>query len=364
MILIAEKKTEIERVSFEEGLRFFQNDSLEELQEKAVRIRNFWNDPKTVTFIIDTNPNYTNVCTANCSFCAFYRRPKSSQAYTHSVEDVMQMIEQSVNLGVTTVLLQGGLHPDLPLSYYVHLVRETRKHFPSVTPHFFSAPEIKNIADVNKISVLDVLQALYEAGQRTLPGGGAEILTDRVRNLISPEKLSAADWLNVHETAHQVGFRSTATMMFGTKESDEDILTHLCSLRDLQDRTGGFTAFIPWSYKPINSKTVWEYTRNDASMYYRVLAFSRIFLDNFAHIQASWFSEGKETGKKSLQYGADDFGGTLFIENVHKAAKFENKSTVDEIRQLISEAGYNPVQRTTLYETMRKKIAGEMEELL
>jgi cyclic dehypoxanthinyl futalosine synthase len=342
----------IGRIPFQEGLSYLTELSLEDLQARAREVRDLKNPPERVTYVIDTNPNYTNVCTARCTFCAFQRLPGSSSAYTLSIDEVLEKIAQSVDLGVTTVLLQGGHHPELPLSYYESLVRETRNRFPAIMPHFFSASEIANIAEVNQLSIRQVLEKLKFAGQRTLPGGGAEILTERVRQKLSPLKISVAKWLEVHETAHRIGMRSTATMMFGHLEEDQDIVEHLEVLRQLQDKTGGFTAFIPWSYKPINKSTVTANTRSDALRYYQILAFSRCYLDNFDHIQASWFSEGKESGSEALHYGADDFGGTLFEENVHKSAKYVNHSTTDEIRKLIKDAGYTPCQRNTLYEIL------------
>jgi len=346
---------ELTRISFEEGLDLFQNASLEDLKVKANEIRQLKNPGNFVTYVIDTNPNYTNVCTADCLFCAFYRKPGKEGGYTLSVEEVMTKIAQSQKLGVTTVLLQGGLHPDLKMDYYVTLIKETKKRFPGVTPHFFSAPEIYNMAEVNKMSIREVLQTLWDAGQRTLPGGGAEILSESVRIKISPKKNKNNLWVEVHETAHQIGFRSTATMMYGSIETPKDILIHLQTIRDMQDKSGKFTAFVPWSYKKTNTPLeqkmpAWA----GESAYYRILAFSRIFLDNFDHIQGSWFSEGKEIGVKSLAYGVDDFGGTLYEENVHAATTHINKSTVDEIREMIELGGYTPAQRNTEYQILSR----------
>lgn len=345
----------ISRISYDEGLHLFQNAPLNELKFQANEIRKIKNPSNTITFVIDTNPNYTNVCTADCLFCAFYRKPGKEGGYTLTVDEVMKKIEASQHLGVTTVLLQGGLHPELPMDFYVSLVTETKKRFPGVTPHFFSAPEIYNIAEVNKLSIREVLQKLWDAGQRTLPGGGAEILSESVRKRISPKKNKDNLWVKVHETAHQIGFKSTATMMYGSVERPEDILNHLQTIRDLQDRTKGFTAFVPWSYKKTNTpleQKMGEWAGENA--YFRILAFSRIFLDNFDHIQGSWFSEGKEIGVKSLAYGVDDFGGTLFEENVHAATTHINKSTVEEICELIELGGYKPVQRNTEYQILKK----------
>ncbi|HZP36711.1 MAG TPA: cyclic dehypoxanthinyl futalosine synthase [Methylomirabilota bacterium] len=309
---------------------------------------------KRVTFVIDTNPNYTNVCITDCQFCAFYRKPGDREAYTLTVDEVMEKVAFAAREGATTVLLQGGHNPALPLEYYLDLVRETRRRFPAVTPHFFSASEIRTMSDVAGKPVAEVLSLLREAGQTSIPGGGAEILSERVRRRIEPKKGGPAAWLEVHREAHRQGFRSTATMMYGHVEQPDDVLDHLDAIRGLQDEYGGFTAFVPWSFKPGNTlleKWIKHYKGPNA--YLRMLAVSRLYLDNFPHVQASWFSEGKRAGQVALWWGADDFGGTLFEENVHAAADFVNKTTVDEIVTLIRDAGFTPAQRTTDYEIVR-----------
>ncbi len=309
---------------------------------------------KQVTFVIDTNPNYTNVCITDCQFCAFYRRPGDKEAYTLTVDEVMEKVAFAARAGATTVLLQGGHNPALPLEYYLDLVRETRRRFPSVTPHFFSASEIRTRSDVAGEPVPEILSRLRQAGQTSIPGGGAEILSERVRRRIEPKKGGPGAWLEVHREAHRQGFKSTATMMYGHVEQPEDVLDHLDSIRALQDEHGGFTAFVPWSFKPGNTlleKWIKHYKGPNA--YLRMLAVSRLYLDNFPHVQASWFSEGKRAGQVALSWGADDFGGTLFEENVHAAADFVNKTTVDEIVTLIRDAGFTPAQRTTDYEIVR-----------
>jgi cyclic dehypoxanthinyl futalosine synthase len=306
---------------------------------------------RRVTFVIDTNPNYTNVCITDCQFCAFYRRPGDKEAYTLTVEEVLEKIAFAAREGATTVLLQGGHNPALPLEYYLHLVRESRRRFPTVTPHFFSASEIRTMAEVAGKSMPEVLALLKQAGQTSIPGGGAEVLSERVRRRIEPKKGGPGAWLEVHREAHRQGFRSTATMMYGHVEQPEDILDHLDAIRDLQDQYGGFTAFVPWSFKPGNTlleKWIKHYKGPNA--YLRMLGVARLYLDNFPHVQASWFSEGKRAGQVALSWGADDFGGTLFEENVHAAADFVNKTTVDEIVSLIRDAGFTPAQRTTDYE--------------
>ncbi len=310
---------------------------------------------RQVTFVIDSNPNYTNVCITDCQFCAFYRKPGHPEAWTLTVEQVLEKIEFAASKGATTVLLQGGHNPELPLDYYLTIVRESRRRFPAVTPHFFTASEIQTMAEVSKLTVSDVLARLREAGQDTLPGGGAEVLSERVRKRIEPKKGGPRAWLDVHREAHRQGFRSTATMMYGHVEEPDDIVDHWDAIRELQDEHGGFTAFVPWSFKPGNTLLEkWIKTYKGPSTYLRMLAASRLYLDNFAHIQASWFSEGKRAGQVALHWGADDFGGTLFEENVHAAADFVNKTTVDEIITLIRDAGFTPAQRTTEYQILRE----------
>jgi cyclic dehypoxanthinyl futalosine synthase len=344
-----------ERLTAAEGVYLLSRAPLLELGALAQEVRSRKTDPRLVTYVIDTNPNYTNLCTVDCHFCAFYRKPSANapDAYTHDVEGVMRMMERADRLGATTVLLQGGLNPAIPWEFYPAIVREARARYPHITPHFFSAPEIHQMVEVSGLSIQGVLEALFEAGQRTLPGGGAEILSTRVRKRISVKKGGPEAWLDVHRTAHRAGMRSTATMMYGHVETDAEVVEHFDSIRDLQDETHGFTAFVPWSYKrgntPMESRV--KHVAG-ASRYLRVLAASRLYLDNFDHVQASWFSEGKKTGQIALHFGADDFGGTLFEENVHLATGHVNKTTVAEVETLIRESGFTPARRTTLYEIL------------
>jgi dehypoxanthine futalosine cyclase len=310
---------------------------------------------REVTFVIDSNPNYTNVCVTDCQFCAFYRKPGHPEAYTLSVEAVLAKVELAAARGATTVLLQGGHNPELPLDYYLTLVRETRRRFPQVTPHFFTASEIQTMAQASGLTIAEVLSRLREAGQFTLPGGGAEVLSERVRRRIAPKKGGPTAWLDVHRHAHRLRFKSTATMMYGHVETADDILDHLDAIRTLQDEYGGFTAFVPWSFKPGHTRLErWVTHYQGPNAYLRMLATARLYLDNFPHIQASWFSEGKPAGQVALHFGADDWGGTLFEENVHRAADYVNTITVEEIVTLIREAGFTPVQRTTTYERLRR----------
>jgi len=353
---IEEKVLGGQRLTPEEGVYLLTDAPLLQLGALANEVRMKKTDPRVVTYVIDTNPNYTNYCTVDCHFCAFYRKPGKPVAdgYTHDVDGVMNMMAAAEKLGATTVLLQGGLNPEIPWEFYTTIVREARARYPHITPHFFSAPEIHQMSEVSGLDLKGVLQALYDAGQRTLPGGGAEILATRVRKRISVKKGGPDAWLDVHRAAHQVGMRSTATMMYGHVETPAEIVEHFDYIRALQDETHGFTAFVPWSYKrgntPMESKVPHI---AGASMYFRVLAASRLYLDNFDHIQATWFSEGKKTGQISLHFGADDFGGTLFEENVHLATGHHNKTTIAEIETLIRESGFTPAQRDTEYHILK-----------
>src|SRR5881397_561346 len=351
---IREKALNGKRLGRDEGRWLLTEAPLLELGALANEVRFARIPDKVVTFVIDSNPNYTNVCVTDCQFCAFYRKPGDPEAYTLTVEEVLAKVAFAAGKGATTVLLQGGHNPALPLEYYTTLVRETRRRFPQVTPHFFTASEIHTVADVSRLTIVDVLDRLWDAGQRTLPGGGAEVLSTRVRRRIEPKKGGPETWLEVHREAHRRGFKSTATMMYGHVETVDDLLDHFDAIRELQDMFGGFTAFVPWSFKPGNTLLEkWITHYQGPNTYLRMLAAARLYLDNFPHVQASWFSEGKQTGQVALHWGSDDFGGTLFEENVHAAADYVNKTTVDEIVILIREAGFTPVQRTTEYEIIK-----------
>ena len=345
-----------ERIKPEEGLFLLRDAELLDLAPLAQAVRYRSNPEPVVTFVVDTNLNYTNVCDAYCTFCAFYRTEKDPDKYTYSVDEVMEQVAGAEAKGVTTVLMQGGLNPSLPLEYYTDLIRESRQRFPSVHPHFYSAPEVMKMSQVSGLSVREVLEELQRAGLQTIPGGGSEILSNRVKHKLSRlfPKGKVDDWTVVHREAHQLGYRTTATMMYGHLEEDEDIIEHLEHVRALQDESGGFTAFIPWSYKADNTALGQRVKKlAGPNRYLRMIALSRIYLDNFQHIQASWFSEGKKTGQVALHFGGDDFGGTLFDENVMQEAGFYNRTTVEEVTTIIREAGFTPAQRTTLYEILK-----------
>jgi cyclic dehypoxanthinyl futalosine synthase len=343
------------RLDREDGRHLLTEAPLLSLGTLAQTVRFRLHPEPVVTFVVDSNPNYTNVCVTDCQFCAFYRKAGDPEAYTLSVEEVLAKIDAAASRGATTILLQGGHNPSLPLDYYLSLVRETRRRFPQVTPHFFTASEIQTMAQVSGLAVSGVLARLREAGQSTLPGGGAEILSERVRARVAPKKGGPDAWLAVHREAHRQGFKSTATMMYGHVETTEDVLDHFDAVRNLQDEYGGFTAFVPWSFKPghtLLEKWIKHYQGPNA--YLRMLAAGRLYLDNVPHVQASWFSEGKQTGQVALHFGADDWGGTLFEENVHRAADYVNTISVEEMTSLIRDAGFTPAQRTTTYRILRR----------
>lgn len=339
------------RISPGEGLRLLREAGLLDLAEVANEARFRHNPGERVTFVADTNPNYTNVCENDCSFCAFYRHKGEKGAYTAGVDEMIRNFRAAADSGATTVLLQGGVNPALAFDYFLEMVKRTIAEVPEVHPHFYSAPEIMGMSRASGLTVPIVLKKLWDAGLRTLPGGGAEILSDRVKKKISPRKGTSADWLYVMREAHRIGYKSTATMMYGHLESDEDILFHLESIRHLQDEYRGFTAFVPWSFKPDNTplgKIITQ--RATPTRYLQIIALARIYLDNFPHIQASWFSEGKKIGQIALHFGADDFGGTLLEENVHAAANFFNSASTEECIKLIHGAGFDAAERNTFYE--------------
>ncbi len=356
---IQQKITSKESLSFNEGVYLMREAELLEIQPIAQQVRFFHNPKNTVTYVVDTNLNYTNICDAYCSFCAFYKTdPSDPSAYTYTVEQVINKIARAREKGIRTVLMQGGLNSNIPFDYYTSMVEESVRRFPEITPHFWSAPEIHKMSNVSGKTIKEVLSALWNAGQTTMPGGGSEILSNRVKQKISrfKPKDTWQDWATVHLKAHEVGFKTTATMMYGHVEEAEDIIESIIHIRDIQKSAitnkngGGFTAFIPWSYKSMNTALSSKVHKEAGpNVYLRIIAVSRLMLDNIPHIQASWFSEGKRTGQVALHFGADDFGGTLFDENVMLSAGFFNRTDIAEIRALIEDVGFEPTERLTDY---------------
>jgi cyclic dehypoxanthinyl futalosine synthase len=341
------------RLSEAEALWLLRDAPLLAVGELAAAARQRHVPGDRVTFVVDSNPNYTNVCDAYCSFCSFYRRPGHAEGYVHAPAALVEQARAARARGATRLLLQGGHNPALTLDYHLELIRTLREGCPELELHMYSPPEVRAIAGYSGLSVSALLERLFAAGLRTLPGGGAEILSDRVRRRVSPLKCSADDWIDVMRRAHTAGFRTTATMMYGHVEEPEDVVEHLHRLRALQDETRGFFAFIPWSFKPGTSPLSRHVDRAPGpARYLRILGVSRLYLDNVPHVQASWFSEGEKTGQLGLHFGADDFGGTLLEENVLRAAGHRTTTTTERVVGIIREAGFTPVERNTLYEPL------------
>ena len=333
----------------QEALDLFNSDDLVGIGMAANEVRRKKTDPRVATYQIDRNINYTNFCTEYCSFCAFYRPLGAKDGYILPLESIYEKIEEMLEIGGTGVLLQGGLHPDLRIEFYENLLRSIRERYPQVHLHCFSAPEINCIAEVSGLSLTDTISRLREAGLASIPGGGAEILDDEVRARIARLKCKSDEWEAVHRAAHALGMRTTATMMFGCGEDYRHRVNHFERLRRIQDDTGGFTAFIPWIFAPENTPLGKKIPETTAVDYLKTLAISRLYLDNIDHIQSSWLTPGIKVCQVGLQFGADDVGSILIEENVVYAAGVRNRTNEDELRRIITDAGYIPAQRDTLY---------------
>ncbi|NLK52352.1 MAG: dehypoxanthine futalosine cyclase [Syntrophomonadaceae bacterium] len=338
------------RLSSSEALELMEKGDLLDLGQAANQIVQKKHPANQVTFVIDRNINYTNICISRCRFCAFYRERHDQEAYVLTQREIFEKIEEAIAQGATQVMLQGGLHPDLGLDYVVQMVNDIKARY-NITIHSFSPPEIFHFATISNVSIRTVLQKLSEAGLDSLPGGGAEILVDRVRDIISPHKITASQWLEVMETAHYVGLASTATMMIGTVETREERIDHLEKIRSLQERTGGFRGFIPWTFCPENTDLGGSHV--SALEYLRMLAIARLYLDNVNHIQGSWVTQSPAIGQLSLLFGADDLGSIMLEENVVRAAGCEYRLNRDEMIRLIRETGKIPAQRDTTYSILK-----------
>jgi cyclic dehypoxanthinyl futalosine synthase len=338
------------RISAGDALTLLQEGDLLELGAAAQQVRDRLNDPRIATYNIDRNINYTNVCIYRCRFCAFYREPGDAEGYLLPHDEIGAKIEETLALHGTGILLQGGVHPELPISYYEELLGFIRREYPEIHVHAFSPPEIKFIARKERMSFGEVIGRLIEAGLMSIPGGGAEILSDGIRKeVLAHPKCSAEEWIEVMRRAHGHGLRTSATMMYGMGESLEDRIEHFQRVRDLQDETGGFTAFISWTFQHDHTD-LQEIPETYAHEYLRVLAVSRLFLDNVVHLQSSWVTQGQKIGQLALRFGADDMGSIMIEENVVSAAGTCYRMTRDEMEHLIRSAGYEPRQRTNLYE--------------
>ncbi len=348
---IATKVSKGKRVEPDEGLNLFRNAGLLTLGELANSVRKRLHPERLVTFIVDRNINYTNICVNRCKFCAFYRDADSPEAYILSKEEIFKKIKETLAQGGTQILMQGGVHPDLGIEYFEDLFSSIKSRF-TIQIHSLSPAEISFLAQKGALSVLDTLKRLRASGLDSIPGGGAEILVDRVRKKVSPNKIRWRQWAEVMRTAQKIGMPTTATMMFGSLETDKEIIEHMVRLREVQDETGGFTAFIPWTYQPGNTELGGRSAT--AVEYLKVLALSRIMLDNFDNIQASWVTQGAKIAQVALEFGANDFGSTMIEENVVAAAGVSFRMTKQEILNVIRDAGYVPAQRDTRYKILAR----------
>ena len=337
---------EIKRISYDEAVRMYKEADILELGAMADKIRKKLHSDNIVSFVIDRNINYTNICTCKCKFCAFYKNEGEDGGYVISKEELASKIKETLDLGGSQILLQGGLHPEFKIDFYEDMLK-FMKTFP-VWLHAFSPPEIHHIAKKSRLTVAETIKRLVEAGLDSIPGGGAEILDDEARKAVSPNKINSASWLSVMEEAHKQGLKTTATMMFRKNDSAEIIVSHFDKIRSLQDKTGGFTAFIPWPFQPGNSEL------NDEAVtaieYLRVLALARIYLDNVPNIQVSWVTQGAKVAQIGLYYGGNDFGSVMIEENVVRAAGANFRLKTEEIKHIIKSAGFIPKIRNMQYD--------------
>lgn len=334
-----------------EALDLLRSEDLIGIGMAADAVRRKLHPEGIVSYIIDRNINYTNFCTEFCTFCAFYRPLGHAEGYVLPKETIFQKIQETIDLGGTGVLMQGGLHPDLKIEWYEDLFRSIKERF-RIHLHCLSSPEVANIAEVSGLSIRDTIARLMDAGLDSIPGGGAEILDDEVRRRISRLKCSTAEWVEVHREAHKLGMRTTATMMFGCGETLEQRLNHLDLVRRLQEETGGFTAFIPWTFQRANT-SLGRFVKEEATAveYLKMLAVSRLYLDNIENVQASWVTQGLKTCQLGLRFGGNDVGSIMIEENVVSAAGAHHRASEEELRRIIRDAGFVPRQRDTLYRT-------------
>ncbi|MFZ5926360.1 MAG: cyclic dehypoxanthinyl futalosine synthase [Acidobacteriota bacterium] len=335
-----------------EAAELFRSDDLIGIGMAADAVRRRWHPEGVVSYIIDRNINYTNFCTEYCSFCAFYRPMGHQEGYVLDTETICAKIQETIDLGGTGVLMQGGLNPELKIEWYENLLRAIKQRFPRIWLHCFSAPEIWCIAEASGLTIRDTIARLRDAGLDSIPGGGAEILHDDVRHRISRLKCSSQEWVDVHLTAHRLGMNTTATMMFGCGETIEQRVHHLEVVRRIQEETGGFTAFIPWSFQRENT-SLGRFVKEEATgvEYLKTLAISRLYLENVPNIQSSWVTQGLKVCQVGLRFGGNDVGSIMIEENVVSAAGARNRASEEELRRIIRDAGFIPKQRDTLYRT-------------
>lgn len=347
----------MKRYTDKEIKQLMKEATLRELGQEASKVKAELHPSKTTTFIVDRNINYTNICWVDCKFCAFKRKLGQEGEYILSFEEIDKKIEELIAIGGTQILFQGGVHPKLKIDYYENLVSHIAQKFPTITIHGFSAIEINYISKVSHLSIPEVLERLKKAGLSSIPGAGAEILSDRVRDIIAPRKLDSDEWIEVHRQAHKLDIKSTATMMFGSVDNDDDIIEHWRRVRDLQDESGGFRAFILWSFQPDNTplqKELPHLQKASSNRYLRLLACSRLYLDNVKNIQSSWVTQGSHIGQLALLFGANDLGSTMMEENVVAAAGARNSMNQEEMITLIKDVGENPAKRDTAYNILER----------
>ena len=347
----------MKRLTKEEALDLIRNADLKELGRMATARKKELHPDNVTTFVVDRNINYTNICWVDCKFCAFYRHEKDADAYVLTFDEIDAKIDELLEIGGTQILFQGGVHPKLKIEWYEDLVEHIHKKYPTITIHGFSSIEIDFIAKVSRISVEEVLTRLHAKGLASIPGAGAEILSDKVRDIIAPKKIDSEVWIDIHRKAHKLGIMSTATMMYGTVESDEDIIEHFDMVRRLQDETGGFRAFIMWSFQGENTellRQIPDMEKPSSNRYLRLLAVARLYLDNVPNIQSSWVTQGPYIGQMALMFGANDLGSTMMEENVVSSAGAAYKMAKSEMVHLIKDVGEIPAVRNTAYEILEK----------
>ena len=345
------------RMSIDEAIDLIQNGDLKELGEMALKRKRELHPKGVTTFVVDRNINYTNICWVDCKFCAFYRHEKDTDAYVLTFDEIDEKIDELLNIGGTQILFQGGVHPKLKIDWYEDLVEHIHTKYPTITIHGFSAVEIEYIARLSQISISETLSRLKAKGLASIPGAGAEILNDKVRDIIAPRKIDKDIWLDIHRQAHKLDIKSTATMMYGTVESDRNIVQHWSDIRDLQDETGGFRAYIMWSFQSDNTALKAEFpdiSKQSSNRYLRLFAVSRLFLDNFKNIQSSWVTQGSYIGQMALLFGANDLGSTMMEENVVSAAGVKNEMNQDEMIRLIKDLDEFPAKRDTAYNILER----------
>jgi cyclic dehypoxanthinyl futalosine synthase len=351
---VLDKALSGERISDDEALTLLESRALVPIGRAADELRNRKVEPKQVTFIVDRNVNYTNICHTDCDFCAFYRRPGDrTEGYLLPKAVIFKKIEETLAIGGTALLMQGGHHPDLGVDFYEDLFRSIKGRY-KIHLHALSPPEVQHIARRSKLSIPETLSRLRDAGLDSLPGGGAEILVDRVREVIAPKKTKSAEWLGVMRDAHRLGISSTATMMYGHVETLSERVEHMRRIRELQDEMEGFRAFISWTFQPDGTRLAAKVTHYPTSFDYLLTqAVSRIYLDNVDHVQSSWVTQGMKVGQVALSFGADDMGSVMIEENVVSAAGTTHRATTDDFVRAIRALGKVPVQRDTLYRPLK-----------